>query len=317
MGTVTKRGTGYRAEVCVKGMRESRTFVNKAEARAWVSVREAYLTELKTEKTARIQFSELCRLWAERYPNRTQIDWEITRLKYLCDYGSGWLGALSLPSLDAKIVARWRDERVIVNGNGTVLRDWSLLSKVCTDAVTEMGLMELNPFKNAKRPTEPPARDRVATDEDIEALTIAASSVKQKEALRCFLFTCETGISAGEIAVFEYEQVVGSVAWMPPFKTRPKRGVPLSRVAQEILGTGEGKAFALTSALLDVHFRKLCIKAGVKGLTFHDGRATAATRLSKKLDAMALAKVLGHSDLKMLINVYYRGNPNDWVALLE
>jgi integrase len=46
--------------------------------------------------------------------------------------------------------------------------------------------------------------------------------------------------------------------------------------------------------------------AKVEGLTFHDSRGAAATKLSKKLDPLELAKMLGHSDLSMLIRVYYR-----------
>ena len=51
-------------------------------------------------------------------------------------------------------------------------------------------------------------------------------------------------------------------------------------------------------------------KAGVVGLTFHDARAEAITRLSKKLDILQLARMVGHKDLKML-SVYYRESAAD------
>lgn len=45
----------------------------------------------------------------------------------------------------------------------------------------------------------------------------------------------------------------------------------------------------------------------VDGLTFHDLRHSAITRLAKKLDVLALAKMVGHRDLRQLM-IYY--NPS-------
>jgi integrase len=317
MGSIRKYKNQFRAEVCVKSLRESRIFPTKSEAKEWVSQRESYLAEMKTGKTARIQFSELCRLWAERYPNRTQYHWEVTRLKHLCDYGTGWLGAISLTNLNSKAVAEWRDERLKVNGNGTVTRDFNLLAKVVTDAVKEMKLMEINPFKEVKRPTSPPPRDRVVSDAEIELLKIAATGIQAQKALRAFLISVETGLSAGELCNLQYEWIKGRVVFLPTFKTRPARQVPLSSEAITLIGDGEGAVVGLNRAQLDANWRKLKNKATVEGLNFHDARATAATRLSKKLDPLALAKVLGHSDLKMLIEVYYRPDAKDLAELLR
>jgi integrase len=45
-------------------------------------------------------------------------------------------------------------------------------------------------------------------------------------------------------------------------------------------------------------------RAMVEGLTFHDSRHLAITRQSKKLDILALARMVGHRDLRHL-QVYY------------
>ena len=44
----------------------------------------------------------------------------------------------------------------------------------------------------------------------------------------------------------------------------------------------------------------------IEGLTFHDLRHTAVVRLAKKLSPFELAKMVGHRDLKMTLNVYYQ-----------
>ena len=65
-----------------------------------------------------------------------------------------------------------------------------------------------------------------------------------------------------------------------------------------------GGDFGLTIRQKDALFRKLCAKAGIEGLHFHDSRHTAITRLAKKLTVLELARMVGHKDLNMLL-VYY------------
>lgn len=48
--------------------------------------------------------------------------------------------------------------------------------------------------------------------------------------------------------------------------------------------------------------KQLCIK----GLTFHDSRATALTHMSRKVPVEVLAKVSRHKDVSLLVNTYYR-----------
>ena len=48
---------------------------------------------------------------------------------------------------------------------------------------------------------------------------------------------------------------------------------------------------------------------------FHDSRAEAIWRLSKKLDVMELARVIGHRDLKSLL-IYYDASADELSAKL-
>jgi integrase len=63
--------------------------------------------------------------------------------------------------------------------------------------------------------------------------------------------------------------------------------------------------FGLSTGVLDTLFRRARDAEGIKGLHFHDARATAITRLSAKLDILELARMVGHRDLKSLM-IYYR-----------
>ncbi|MCZ6554921.1 MAG: site-specific integrase [Candidatus Dadabacteria bacterium] len=47
-------------------------------------------------------------------------------------------------------------------------------------------------------------------------------------------------------------------------------------------------------------YERLCKKAGISGLRFHDLRHTAATRMIEAgASIVAVSKILGHSDIKM------------------
>jgi integrase len=107
--------------------------------------------------------------------------------------------------------------------------------------------------------------------------------------------------------------VDGQVVHLPAeiVKNGIKRDVPLSKRATELLSLlPEDRLFDLASASLDALFRTAKERAGVEGLTFHDTRHEAITRLSKKLGVLELARAVGHRDLRML-QVYYNESAAD------
>ncbi len=55
---------------------------------------------------------------------------------------------------------------------------------------------------------------------------------------------------------------------------------------------------------------------GIDGLHFHDARAEALTRLSRRMDVLTLSRISGHSDLSILSNTYYRESAADIAARL-
>jgi len=77
-----------------------------------------------------------------------------------------------------------------------------------------------------------------------------------------------------------------------------------------------GKRFTVSG---DVHsrlFSRATRKAGIEDLRFHDSRAAGLMRLSKKLDVLDLARVVGHRDTKSLM-IYYRNRAEDIARLLD
>lgn len=102
-------------------------------------------------------------------------------------------------------------------------------------------------------------------------------------------------------------------------KNGDRRDVPLSSRAVELLElmryVNSHNVFTVTSASLDALFRKSRNNCKIDNLHFHDSRATALTNLSKKLDVLELARMVGHRDLKSLL-IYYRPTASTLAAKL-
>ncbi len=94
--------------------------------------------------------------------------------------------------------------------------------------------------------------------------------------------------------------------------------MPLSSEAVRLIQVlpDQGQLFDMSSADLDAAWRNVRDRAGIEGLTFHDSRHSAVTQLSKKLDVLALARMIGHRDIKQLM-VYYNAPASELAKLLD
>lgn len=54
----------------------------------------------------------------------------------------------------------------------------------------------------------------------------------------------------------------------------------------------------------------------IENLRFHDSRAAALTRLSRRMDVLKLARISGHKDLNQLLAAYYRDTAADVAAAI-
>jgi integrase len=120
----------------------------------------------------------------------------------------------------------------------------------------------------------------------------------------------------GEICSLTRADIDGRVARLSMTKNGDPRDVPLSSKALAIIEDLPDDLFGTTAARLSANWRNLCKRAAVVGLTFHDSRRAAVTRLAKKLDVLALAKIIGHRNLAQL-RVYYEVSADELAGLLD
>lgn len=319
MASFRKDGNVWRVQIYVRGRRDSATFSTKAQAQAWAAQCE---TEARTEKTTGLVMGKTCDDAFRRYekevsPTKRGNAWEAQRLSTIADMvvEGTRVGGIKLTELTSDFLGQWRDMRLQTVAGSTINRDLNLLSHVFSTATREWKWMEASPTTNVRRPANPSARDRLILPDEIERITFALGfddtpvKTKSQAIAVAFLFAIETAMRAGEICSLSPENVTGRVAHLPITKNGTKRDVPLSTRALELLDllpkvkVGE-PLFGLNSVSLDRLFRKARDRCMIEGLTFHDTRHEAITRLAKKLNVLELARMVGHRDLRML-QVYY------------
>ncbi len=103
---------------------------------------------------------------------------------------------------------------------------------------------------------------------------------------------------------------------LPETKNGSKREVALSKKAIKLYLLVFKSGLKINSISLDALFRKYRNKTDIIDLHFHDSRHQAITDLSKKLDVMDLARMIGHKDLKSLM-IYYNETASSIASKLD
>jgi integrase len=117
----------------------------------------------------------------------------------------------------------------------------------------------------------------------------------------------ETAMRRGEITAMRWEHVDQRprVLLIPETKNGTARRVPLSKAALAVLDALprriDGLVWGVQPNTISQAFEQVCEAAGIEGLTFHDLRHEATSRLFEKgLNPMEVAAITGHKTLQML-----------------
>ena len=326
MASLRKSGTGWRAEVAKHGQRVSATFTTKAEAQSWATSIEAEIIAGKRGDVPNKTFGQLLEKYRDEVsPTKRGERWERLRINLIM---RDKIAKVKLAELKQPDFASWRDRRLEYVTSASVRREWVLLSSVCSTAINEWHWLKEHPMRGVKVPAHGKARDRIATPNEIELLSVAlgynANVMPKSVGARvgaAMLFAIETAMRAGEVAALDWKNVHIQKRYLHVESGKTdaaERDVPISTEAIRLLrqmGT-ESAVFNLSTAQIDSNFRKAKKMAEIDGLTFHDLRHTAITRLARKLDVLALARMVGHRDLKQLM-VYYNESAADMAGRLD
>jgi len=324
MATIRKlKSKKFLAEIRKLGQYQSKTFGSKVQAMAWAAETEQSLATNTLIKgiTLREAFE---RYRDEVSPAKKSWRSEINRLNKFMRHP---IASMPIQDIQQTHVYDWIDESLATLKSSSVNRYLNLLSSVFEQA-KRWNWIDTNPARGIKRPKNPQPRDRRIGDREIDhildALTFDGETVNQHRHIIAvaFLFALETAMRQGEIWGLRWDDVYFDKRFVRLHDTKngTKRDVPLSNEAVRLLKllqpNSRHKVFATNQASSAQIFRRCLALAGIKGLTFHDTRHEALTRLARKLEVLDLARMVGHRDPRSLM-VYYNATAEEIARRLD
>ncbi len=300
------RRRGYPAQV--------RTFDTKAEAEAWAAgieheiARGVFVSRAEAESTSLAE--ALDRYLREITPTKkpsTQSR-ETIRARVIAEIP---LARRSLASIKGSDIATFIQGRQAEGLGANAIRlDLALLSHVFTVAGSAWGMESLgNPVKRIRgqRPKLPGGRTRRLVDDEHRRLVEAASKDQGGMIGPLITWAIETAMRRGEIAAMRWDHLDrrARVLQIPETKAGTPRRVPLSTAALGVLDSLprriDERVWGMRPDSISQAFERVCKAAGIEGLTFHDLRHEATSRLFEKgLNPMQVAAITGHKTLQML-----------------
>jgi integrase len=162
-------------------------------------------------------------------------------------------------------------------------------------------------LEDLRKPRLPPGRDRRLREGEFEQIRNAAVDGNTPYVWPVIEFAIETAMRKSEILGLEWQYIHWDerIAHLPETKNGLSRDVPLTGRALHILRTQRAdrleSPFPYSVPALRHAWNAVILKAGVKGLHFHDLRHEAISRFFEVgLSVPEVAKISGHKDFRML-----------------
>ena len=234
------------------------------------------------------------------------------------EFGDMPLGAIESPKARGEF-KRWRDSMAATPRKADYA--WTTLARVLSVA-KDRGRIGSNPCERGGRLYVAERADRIWTENDVARLLTVASP-EMELALMLALWT---GQRQGDLLVLPWSAYDGSHIRLRQSKTGAaviiRVGAPLRALLERALKRSptvltNRAGVPWTSDGFRASWRKLCAKAQIQGLTFHDLRGSAVTRLALAgAPPQEIAGVTGHSlaDVASILDRHYLG---DRAALAE
>ena len=288
---------------------QSGTFDTKAKAEAWARQVESemdrgvFVSRAEADNTS---LAEALDRYLREVSSRKRGSVQETSVAALLAAGS--LGQRTIGSLRGKDLATYRDSMLAEGYSpATIKRRFVILSHLYKVATQEWGMGELiNPVQYVSIPRSQNARDRRLVDDE-QARLLTAAHAYGGEIGPLITWAIETAMRRGEIAAMRWDHLDrrARVLLIPETKNGTPRRVPLSTAALGVLDglprRIDGRVWGMRPDSISQAFERVCKAAGVDGLTFHDLRHEATSRLFEKgLNPMQVAAITGHKTLQML-----------------
>ena len=303
---------GWQARVRKRGYpAQTKTFRVKAEAVAWAKSvetemeRGAWRDRKDAENTT---LKEALDRYAEEVTTRKKE--QKSELAKIRQWQSRPIASMFLSNVrgrEVSEVVKVMEEEG--KGGNTIRLHLAVLSHLYTVARAEWGMESLaNPVELIRKPKLPTGRDRRLVGNEEERLLASCSASKNRYLKSVVMFALETGMRVDEIiekTLWEHVDVRKRKVLLIDTKNGTDRSVPLSSVAiatlDQLPRAASGKVFNTTYNAIHLAYVRACKRAGITGLTFHDLRHEATSRLFEKgFNPMEVSTITGHKTLQML-----------------
>ncbi|MHB2021531.1 MAG: site-specific integrase [Candidatus Xenobia bacterium] len=313
MATIRKRGDlQWEARIRRRGHPvQCKTFETKTRAETWARQIEtemdggSFVSRVEAESTTLAE--ALDRYVTEVTSRKKHVAKEAPRVRAL---QSRRIALKTLAAVRGKDVAAFIREREAEGvGANTIRLDLAVLSHLYNIARSAWGMESLhNPVElvRTQRPKLPRGRERrLQDDEEARLLKAARAYGGAMEAL--IGFAIATALRRGELVAMRWEHVdrKARILVVPETKNGTPRRVPLSSAALQLLEALprriDGRVWGMRPDSISQAFERIRHAGGIEGLTFHDLRHEATSRLFEKgLNPMEVAAITGHKTLQML-----------------
>jgi integrase len=227
------------------------------------------------------------------------------------EFGDLPLKALEDPEIRGEF-KRWRDK--LADKPRTADYAWTTLARVLSIA-KDRGRITVNPCAAGGRLYEADRTDNIWGEAEIaSALSVAAPELEL-----ALMLALWTGQRQGDLLRLPWSGYSGTHIKLRQSKTRRTVVIPVSTCLKEYLERAPRRSTLIltntkgvpwTSDGFRTSWRKLCAKAKIDGLTFHDLRGSAVVRLALAgATVPEIATFTGHSlkDVEAILDAHYLG----------
>jgi integrase len=299
MASITERNGKFRARATRAGQTAAKTFVRKADAKAW-----ALKTEADMEAGRWIAPATVKALAAVRAPTMAEALSEYRRThavslkgaeRYVYDFdffAAQPCASKTVDAVNAADVAMMRDIWAKTNAPGTVVRKLALLSGFFSWCIKDRGWIERNPVHSVRKPRVGDARSRVLDDDEVGALLTSARSVQGNVWLHPTLVVLmNSAMRRGELFSLNVADVdfTSCTAHLADTKNGSARDVPLSPASVAAMRELVTLAMERAEADLKRSFARSAL----------DGRAEEVWPVApdlRKVKVLPLSRVMGITD---------------------
>ncbi len=313
MATIRKLRGRWQAQVRRRGMKpRCKSFDTKLEAEKWARDLETQVDRFGAAPDTKILESTTLGQLLERYqrevsPLKRGSVQETQRIDVLRRHELAYRTMIGLSQQD---IASFRDERLQSVAPSTAVRELAILSHVLEVATRDWGLpLAKNVVKLVRRPVIRNERSRRLAQDEEQRLLDACDAGKIPFLGTLLVVAVETGMRRGELlglkwSDFSHNRRVLSLALT---KNGSGREVPLSQRAFESLiawkehpTVDQFMIFPMRAGTLEQAWRRLLLRAEIKGLRFHDLRHEGVSRLFERgLNVIEVSSISGHKELRM------------------